>query len=144
MFVQLLNQNATNILEKTRQFMAFQVSVTHWFLLTPFCHQATVVTPEEGGEVRAESLKQKENQGKGAMKESPLGTAICTPACHWINRLFICLFLYLEGGMESRETGHFHSLGHSSKHPQSLQCQSWEPGASPLQVSHLASGKPTT
>lgn len=40
MFVQLLNQNATNILEKTRRFMAFQVSVTHGFLLTPFCHWA--------------------------------------------------------------------------------------------------------
>lgn len=39
MFVQLLNQNATNILEKTRRFIAFQVSVTHWFLLTPFCHR---------------------------------------------------------------------------------------------------------
>lgn len=39
MFVQLLNQNATNILEKTRRFMAFQVSVTHRFLLSPFCQQ---------------------------------------------------------------------------------------------------------
>lgn len=39
MFVQLLNQNATNTLEKTRRFMAFQVSVTHRFLLTPFCQQ---------------------------------------------------------------------------------------------------------
>lgn len=24
--------------------MAFQVSVTHWFLLTPFCHRAVVVS----------------------------------------------------------------------------------------------------
>lgn len=24
--------------------MAFQVSVTHWFLLTPFCHRAVVLS----------------------------------------------------------------------------------------------------
>lgn len=29
--------------------MAFQVSVTHWFLLTPFCHQAAVVLRGEKG-----------------------------------------------------------------------------------------------
>lgn len=35
--------------------MAFQVSVTHWFLLTPFCHRAAVVSRETG-----------EQRGKGA------------------------------------------------------------------------------
>lgn len=29
--------------------MAFQVSVTHWSLLTPFCHQAAVVSRGEKG-----------------------------------------------------------------------------------------------
>lgn len=52
MFVQLLNQNATNILEKTRRFMAFQVSVTHGFLLTPFCHRAVGVTRGRRGRHR--------------------------------------------------------------------------------------------
>lgn len=68
MFVQLLNQNATNIPEKTRRFMAFQVSVTHWFLLTPFFHRAEVVSQgrREGsrrGRVGAGEWSRKEIHG---------------------------------------------------------------------------------
>lgn len=66
MFVQLLNQNATNILEKTRRFMAFQVSVTHWSLLTPFCHQAAVVSRGGEGNTAGE-----EGAGAEKMEEKP-------------------------------------------------------------------------
>ena len=41
--------------------MAFQVSVTHWFLLTPFCHQAAVVSRRGEGRTARE-------EGAGAEK----------------------------------------------------------------------------
>lgn len=65
MFVQLLNQNATNILEKTRRFMAFQISVTHRFLLTPFCQQAAGSALERGeGAGKEREREQREEWGR--------------------------------------------------------------------------------
>lgn len=64
MFVQLLNQNATNILEKTRRFMAFQISVTHRFLPTPFCQQAAEAALERGEGVGKERARAERGMGR--------------------------------------------------------------------------------
>lgn len=73
MFVQLLNQNATNILEKkTRRFMAFQISVTYRFLLTPFCQQAAGAALERGEGVGKERARV--GSGMGRDREDLWGT----------------------------------------------------------------------
>lgn len=65
MFVQLLNQNATNILEKARRFMAFQVSGTHRFLLTPFCQQQQGWHGGEGQVSERNEREQRVAMGRG-------------------------------------------------------------------------------
>lgn len=81
--------------------MAFQVSVTHWFLLTPFCHQATVVTPGRRGRGQSRKPEAERESGKGCYERITIGNSNLHPSLP-LDQSFIYLSISLFGGGDGK------------------------------------------